>query len=117
MTAGQYSPLLRTRAADAKTPVGCRASGKGAYFIAPPQGLKWMQGRTRPTTTLEKIGAQTFMAHARPEYGIVIALFGVLLALGIPAVRRGQWIIGGLCLGLAVAVGVWILVVFLRSRR
>jgi hypothetical protein len=57
------------------------------------------------------------MSHARPEYGIVIALFGVLLAIGIPSIGRGQWVLGGLCLGLAVAVAAWVLVVFLRSRR
>ena len=37
---------------------------------------------------------RTAMAHARPEYAIVMALLGVLLAIGNPSLRRGQLIVG-----------------------
>lgn len=57
------------------------------------------------------------MAHARPEYAIVLALFGVLLAVGIPSLRRGQLLVGGLCLAGALAVAAFVLLTFLRSRR
>jgi len=57
------------------------------------------------------------MSDGRPEYAIVLALFGVLVAVGIPSLRRGQWGIGGLCLVLAVAVAVFALVTFFRSRK
>ena len=57
------------------------------------------------------------MSHARPEYAIVIAILGVLLAIGIPSLRRGQFIIGSLCIGLAAALAGWSVVAILRSRE
>jgi hypothetical protein len=57
------------------------------------------------------------MSHARPEYGIVIALFGVLLAVGIPSLRRGQLLVGGLCVAAAVALAAWSALAIWRERR
>lgn len=57
------------------------------------------------------------MAHARQEYGIIIALLGVLVAIGVPALRRDQIVIGGVCIGLAVATAVWSVVAIRRARR
>jgi hypothetical protein len=56
------------------------------------------------------------MPQPRPEYAIKIALFGLLVAIGVPALRRGEWMIGGPCLVLAMAVAIWTLVGFFRSR-
>ena len=57
------------------------------------------------------------MAHARPEYAIVVAVIGVLLAIGIPALRRGQVTVGGVCIGLAVAIVGWSVLALVRARR
>ncbi|NJM10991.1 MAG: hypothetical protein HC889_02970 [Synechococcaceae cyanobacterium SM1_2_3] len=57
------------------------------------------------------------MSHARPEYAIVIAILGVLLAMGIPSLRHGQFISGSLCIGLAAALAGWSVVAILRSRE
>lgn len=56
------------------------------------------------------------MAHARPEYSIILAILGILLAVGVPSLQRGQYVIGGLCLLLALGVLVWILVAIRRER-
>lgn len=56
------------------------------------------------------------MSHARPEYAIVVALIGVLLAIGIPAFKRGQPITAGICMVLAVAVAGWAVLAIWRSR-
>ena len=56
------------------------------------------------------------MDHARPEYAIIVAILGILLAIGVPALKRGQFIIAGLCLGLAVVVFGWTIVAIRRSR-
>ncbi len=56
------------------------------------------------------------MAHARPEYAIIVAILGILLAIGIPALRRGQVIVGGLCIGLAVVVAGWSVLAVRRAR-
>lgn len=46
------------------------------------------------------------MSRARPDFTIVLALIGVLLAIGIPSVRRGQLAIGWACIVLAALVAV-----------
>ena len=57
------------------------------------------------------------MAHARPEYAIVLALIGVLLAVGIPSLQRGRFLIGGACVAMAVVVAGWSLFTVWRERR
>lgn len=56
------------------------------------------------------------MTHARPEYSIILAILGVLLAVGVPALKRGQYVAGGLCMLLAVGVLAWVLVAIRRDR-
>ena len=57
------------------------------------------------------------MAHAKPDYMIILALIGVLLAIGIPSLRRGQLIVGALCTGLAAVAAGWFVVGLIRERR
>ena len=57
------------------------------------------------------------MAHARPEYAITVAIVGVLLALGIPALRRGQFILGGVLIILALVVAGWAIRAVLQERE
>lgn len=57
------------------------------------------------------------MSHARPEYAIVLAIIGILLAIGIPSLRRGQFIVGGACVALAAAVAGWALLAIKRERE
>ena len=57
------------------------------------------------------------MAHAQPEYAIVVAAIGILLAIGVPALRRGQVILGGVCISLAVAILGWSVLALVRARR
>jgi len=47
------------------------------------------------------------MAKTGPEYGIVFAILGVLTAIGVPAIRRGQVVRGWLCIVFAGAVLIW----------
>lgn len=56
------------------------------------------------------------MRHARPEYSIVLAGLGILLAIGIPSLQRHQYLIGALCLLLAAVVCGWIVIVIWRYR-
>jgi len=56
------------------------------------------------------------VAHARPEYAIVLALLGILLAIGIPSLQRGQLVVGVLCLLAAALVAGWAIVAIVRSR-
>lgn len=56
------------------------------------------------------------MARPRPEFVMPLAALGVLLAIGIPALRRGEGGVGWTCVGAAAAVVVWLVVVLLRSR-
>ncbi len=56
------------------------------------------------------------MAHARPEYAILLAIVGVLLAIGIPSWQRGQVVIGGVCMAAALGVIAWAIVAIVRSR-
>ncbi|MCK6682229.1 MAG: hypothetical protein L6R30_07390 [Thermoanaerobaculia bacterium] len=56
------------------------------------------------------------MAQARPDYTIVLSLIGVLLAIGIPSISRGQLWVGWVCIGLALAITAWTLL-GLRGRH
>ena len=57
------------------------------------------------------------MAQARPEYAITVAIVGVLLAVGIPAIRRGQFILGGVLIFLALSVTGWAIRAVLQERE
>ena len=57
------------------------------------------------------------MAHARPEYAIVLAIIGVCLAVGIPALKRGDQIVGILGIAGAIAVAVWVAITIWRERQ
>jgi hypothetical protein len=57
------------------------------------------------------------MPGARREYSIALSVLILLLAIGIPALQRGQRLTGGICVGLAVLFAAWTLVEFLRARR
>ena len=47
------------------------------------------------------------MAKAGPEYAIFFAVLGILTAIGVPAIQRGQLVLGWLCIALAGAVLLW----------
>ncbi|HYN22174.1 MAG TPA: hypothetical protein VE078_14535 [Thermoanaerobaculia bacterium] len=57
------------------------------------------------------------MGHARPEYQIILALIGILLAVGIPSILRGQLVLGSVCVGLAAVVTGWFILALIRSRK
>ena len=57
------------------------------------------------------------MESGRPEYAIVLAVLGVLVAIGVPALRRGESIVGWACIGLATAVAIWAAINIWRARR
>ena len=57
------------------------------------------------------------MSQARPEFAIVAAVTGVLLAIGVPALERGDRVKGAIALGLAALVAGWVVVTLLRTRR
>jgi ribosomal protein S18 acetylase RimI-like enzyme len=54
--------------------------------------------------------------HARPELAISLAILGVLLAIGIPALQRGQMLLGSLLVLAAVAYAGWCVVAVIRAR-
>jgi hypothetical protein len=55
--------------------------------------------------------------HARPEYAISLAIFGILLAIGIPALKRGSYILGGIFVSLAALFAIWVIVTLIQQRR
>ena len=57
------------------------------------------------------------MTHVYPEYGIIVALLCVLLAIGIPAFYNGRWILGGIVFVIAGVIAAWALIAYLRQRR
>jgi len=57
------------------------------------------------------------MAQARTDYTIALSLAGVLLAIGVPSLQRGQVKTGAACIGLAIVVLAWTIVVVVRSRK
>jgi ABC-type uncharacterized transport system permease subunit len=56
------------------------------------------------------------MSHARPEYAVTVAVIGVLLAIGIPCLKRGQIVTGVIFVAMALGVTVWAIVAIIRSR-
>jgi hypothetical protein len=46
-----------------------------------------------------------------------LAAIGVLLAIGVPALQRGESLIGWGCIGGAFAVVLWLAISILRSHR
>jgi hypothetical protein len=56
------------------------------------------------------------MSHAKPEYAIVIAIIGVFMAIGIPALKRGQIILGWSMCAIAAVIVIWFVVTLYRSR-
>ena len=56
------------------------------------------------------------VTHTRPEYAICLAILGVLLAIAVPALQRGQFLLGGPTLILGLAFGVWCVVAIVRER-
>ncbi len=46
-----------------------------------------------------------------------LAAIGVLLAIGIPSVRRGELLVGWSCIGGAAAVAAWLIIAWWRARR
>lgn len=56
------------------------------------------------------------MESGRTDFTIVIALIGIFLSIGIPALDRGEFIVGGLCIGLATVVAGWTLVTIWQAR-
>ena len=57
------------------------------------------------------------MKGARPELAIFLALLGVLIAVGVPALQRGQLLVGWACLTLAAAVAALGAIVIWRARN
>jgi len=57
------------------------------------------------------------MSSGRTDYSIAIALFVVLLAIGIPSLARGQLPGGILCVVLAGGVAVLWIIEFRRRAR
>jgi hypothetical protein len=57
------------------------------------------------------------MAKTGPEYAIFFSILGVLTAVGVPAILRGQLVLGWLCLVLAGAVLVWGCLAIWRARK
>ena len=57
------------------------------------------------------------MAQPRPEYAIVFALIAILVAIGIPAMQRGNLLLGCLTLSAAAAVAGRTALFIWRQRR
>jgi hypothetical protein len=53
----------------------------------------------------------------KPEYAIILAAIGVLVAVGMPAIARGEPVLGWGCLALAVGLVGAGIVSASRSRR
>jgi hypothetical protein len=47
------------------------------------------------------------VARPRPEIALAGAAIIVPLAIGVPALQRGQWWLGGVFVALAVAIAAW----------
>lgn len=52
----------------------------------------------------------------RPELGIVIAIAGCLLAIGVPAVEHASALVGWACIGGAVLALLWLSLTLWRAR-
>lgn len=57
------------------------------------------------------------MSRPRTEWVMPLAAIGVLLAIGVPALQRGESLIGWGCIGGAFAVVLWLAISILRSHR
>ena len=57
------------------------------------------------------------MAHARPEFAIILAVVGICLAVGIPRIAAGDLVIGVICIAVAAVIGAWAAITYLRSRQ
>jgi hypothetical protein len=57
------------------------------------------------------------MARAHREYTIVLSVLGILVAIGIPSLQRGQSLKGWICIALAGTLLIWWLVEEWRYRR
>ena len=57
------------------------------------------------------------MSSARTEYAIVVAIFGILLSIGIPSFGRGQYVTGTVCAGLAILLAAWTFVTLRGSGK
>ncbi len=53
----------------------------------------------------------------RPEFAIALAVIGILVALGVPSIVRGERLFGWLCLALAAGVLARVVIVVARARR
>jgi hypothetical protein len=52
----------------------------------------------------------------KPEYGIVLAIVGILLAIGASSIARGEGVRGWTLLGAAAAVLAWVAITAWRHR-
>jgi len=57
------------------------------------------------------------MAKTGPEYAIFFAALGVLTAIGVPAIQRGEVVLGWFCIVLAGAVLIWGALSIWRARN
>jgi hypothetical protein len=57
------------------------------------------------------------MPRARTDFTVALSLSGVLLAIGIPALQRGQVRTGAACIAGAIVVLAWMVFVAVRSRK
>ena len=57
------------------------------------------------------------MPRAHPEFALHLAAIGVLLAIGVPSLHRGQALVGWACVVAAGAVAAWLAIGFIRARR
>jgi hypothetical protein len=57
------------------------------------------------------------MPRAKPEFAIFISVLGALLAIGVPALRRDNVLLGWSCLGLAIVVIAWACTTLWRARQ
>ena len=53
----------------------------------------------------------------RPDYAVPLAVVGVLAAIGIPSLERGNLLVGCACISAAAAALTWAAVRLWRARR
>lgn len=56
------------------------------------------------------------MTGARTDYAIIAVIAGILLAVGVPALARGQVLMGSLFVALAILILGWAVVLVWRER-
>ena len=57
------------------------------------------------------------MAHARPEFAIILSVIGICLAIGIPRIAAGDLVLGLIGVGAAAVIAAWAAISYLRSRH